>query len=260
VFARISALILIPSLLLGPPGSTVDTASSDSPEPEPVSEPEVSEPAPPTECVPACREGYLCHSGSCISACNPPCDQDQQCTADGQCVGVSSPEVATVAVIDNACGTGCPHPYVCQQGDCRITDSYLEGLEREGKSRVKGGVITMAVGGALAGVGLIVGGIALAQHNRWFNRSEELANTPNCSGTPSCFEERDAALFKSHDWDPVRWSFLTGIAPLGAIILIAGGIAFGVGKKKLARSKEFRGKPVAWMSPQGAGGGLTLEF
>jgi len=38
------------------------------------------------ECFPECRDGYLCHEGTCIEACNPPCGEGKQCTADGQCV------------------------------------------------------------------------------------------------------------------------------------------------------------------------------
>lgn len=37
-------------------------------------------------CVPQCRSGYVCYQGQCVSACNPPCAQGEQCTSDGQCV------------------------------------------------------------------------------------------------------------------------------------------------------------------------------
>lgn len=53
---------------------------------------------------------------------------------------------------------------------------------------------------------------------------------------------------------------MTGVAPTGLLLLIAGGIAYGVGKSKLARSQEFRAKPVVWMTRDGAGAGLTLNF
>jgi hypothetical protein len=165
-----------------------------------------------------------------------------------------------VAVIDNSCGDACPHPYVCQQGECRVTDSYLQGLEREGNGRVKGGVGTMAAGGAIMALGLIIGGVAIAQEKRWDQRRAELAAQPDCASTPECSTERDDAMMKSDKWGPVKWAFMTGVAPIGALVLIAGGIAYGVGKSKLARSKEFRGKPVAWIGPDGGGGGLTLDF
>lgn len=37
-------------------------------------------------CVPACREGFLCHRGRCVSACNPPCGPQEVCTVQRQCV------------------------------------------------------------------------------------------------------------------------------------------------------------------------------
>lgn len=39
-----------------------------------------------TECFPPCREGFLCHEGQCVSACNPPCAAGETCTPSGQCV------------------------------------------------------------------------------------------------------------------------------------------------------------------------------
>lgn len=43
-----------------------------------------------TECFPACREGYACVEGQCVSACNPPCAQGERCTAQAECVPGSS--------------------------------------------------------------------------------------------------------------------------------------------------------------------------
>jgi len=42
-------------------------------------------------CVPACRGGFTCLSGACVSACNPPCPANQDCVEGGRCV---SPERA----------------------------------------------------------------------------------------------------------------------------------------------------------------------
>ncbi|MFW5924995.1 MAG: hypothetical protein ACOC9O_02360 [Myxococcota bacterium] len=38
-----------------------------------------------SSCVPACRSGYVCRQGECVSACNPPCDEGERCTASGDC-------------------------------------------------------------------------------------------------------------------------------------------------------------------------------
>ncbi len=40
----------------------------------------------PTTCFPACRTGYACHLGMCVSACNPACATSEICTASGECV------------------------------------------------------------------------------------------------------------------------------------------------------------------------------
>lgn len=37
-------------------------------------------PAAPATCTPACRAGYVCSAGACVSACNPPCSSSQTCT------------------------------------------------------------------------------------------------------------------------------------------------------------------------------------
>lgn len=42
-------------------------------------------------CTPACRSGYLCNKGTCISACNPVCGDTELCTGTGQCVSKCNP-------------------------------------------------------------------------------------------------------------------------------------------------------------------------
>jgi hypothetical protein len=38
-----------------------------------------------TECVPSCRSGFTCISGTCRSACNPACGPGELCTDAGEC-------------------------------------------------------------------------------------------------------------------------------------------------------------------------------
>ena len=45
------------------------------------------------ECFPACRDGFLCHQSKCISACNPPCENGDVCTAQAMCVPRAAPAV-----------------------------------------------------------------------------------------------------------------------------------------------------------------------
>lgn len=47
--------------------------------------PEIEDHPEENVCVPSCRSGYLCHEGSCISACNPPCSESETCSSDGAC-------------------------------------------------------------------------------------------------------------------------------------------------------------------------------
>lgn len=46
---------------------------------------------PEAACEPACRAGYACVKGVCMSACNPPCAASETCTAAGQCAAKMAP-------------------------------------------------------------------------------------------------------------------------------------------------------------------------
>ncbi len=50
-----------------------------------VSVPAVAVETEATSCFPACRTGYLCHEGRCISKCNPVCPRGERCTDAGEC-------------------------------------------------------------------------------------------------------------------------------------------------------------------------------
>lgn len=52
------------------------------------------------ECVPACRSGYCCHEGQCISQCNPPCPAGSTCLPNGECAA------ATAQTAPSAAGPG----------------------------------------------------------------------------------------------------------------------------------------------------------
>lgn len=40
-------------------------------------------------CVTACRDGYVCVKGKCVSSCNPPCAKGESCMADAQCAATA---------------------------------------------------------------------------------------------------------------------------------------------------------------------------
>ncbi|MBI5068607.1 MAG: hypothetical protein HZB56_10230 [Deltaproteobacteria bacterium] len=68
-------LLAIVALLGAPPAGAAVPARS-----------KVLTAAPAPACAPPCREGFTCVQGRCLSACNPPCDARERCTADGRCL------------------------------------------------------------------------------------------------------------------------------------------------------------------------------
>ena len=48
-------------------------------------------PAAAADCVPACRAGFLCIRGQCLSACNPPCGPGEVCAEGGRCQPQTAP-------------------------------------------------------------------------------------------------------------------------------------------------------------------------
>lgn len=49
-----------------------------------------------SECRPACRSGFTCVDGTCVSECNPPCPDGQVCT-DGECLAPAAAAPSTAA-------------------------------------------------------------------------------------------------------------------------------------------------------------------
>ena len=63
---------------------------------EPLPPPPPPPPPPPVapaaaDCYPACRAGYFCSGGQCVSACNPPCAAGEVCSSTGQCLASEAP-------------------------------------------------------------------------------------------------------------------------------------------------------------------------
>jgi hypothetical protein len=57
-------------------------------------------PAPTTggtdyDCLPACRDGFVCVMKQCVSACNPGCAEGEVCTGAARCVSACNPPCAT---------------------------------------------------------------------------------------------------------------------------------------------------------------------
>lgn len=56
------------------PTTAQDTTEATSPRPS------------DNRCMPECREGFFCHEGTCVEACNPPCGPGERCTSLGECL------------------------------------------------------------------------------------------------------------------------------------------------------------------------------
>lgn len=61
------------------------------------------DPAP--ACEPACRDGFVCLEGACVSACNPVCGVGERCTADARCVPDDAPDSSVTSIDSGAAST-----------------------------------------------------------------------------------------------------------------------------------------------------------
>jgi hypothetical protein len=79
-------------------GAVAHRTSTEAPLPVPIANapaaPSDSASPQPTTCFPACRTGFLCSKGQCISRCNPVCAVTERCTAQGECVSLCNPPCA----------------------------------------------------------------------------------------------------------------------------------------------------------------------
>jgi hypothetical protein len=82
--ARYAPLVAFAVALLATrPSSAQPESETAGPEPE---ESDAKSEADPETCTPACRPGFACANGKCVSACNPPCAGSEICTAALQCI------------------------------------------------------------------------------------------------------------------------------------------------------------------------------
>jgi hypothetical protein len=71
---------LLLGLALGASAGAVQAQTEPAPPAGEAAQP--AAPAPAAACFPACREGYTCHQGTCVSLCNPPCPEGLACLQD----------------------------------------------------------------------------------------------------------------------------------------------------------------------------------
>jgi hypothetical protein len=125
---------------------------------------------------------------------------------------------------DNQCG----HPRTCIEGQCVVSAAYVDALAQEGKARMTGGKWTMVTGAVILPVGLIMFGVGF--------------------GTDD---------FRQYGAEPLELTSY-GVMAAGGIVLLAGGIAYAVGKEKLERVERYR--PTAVVGRDGFTVGLRTEF
>ena len=110
------------------------------------------------ECVPSCRDGYVCVEGQCVSACNPPCEPGQICTGSGQCVVDAPAETSGVPVA--------PSPAFTAAQDPVVQSLLSERLQLQRTThRLGGSSFMMVLGGLMMAAGLgpgILLGVSLA--------------------------------------------------------------------------------------------------
>lgn len=88
VWGFVLSLAGVASAQTTPPGSTTAFPPAGAQPAAPASSAAPAA-AAASECFPACRSGFTCHVGQCVSLCNPPCAAGESCTANGECAAVS---------------------------------------------------------------------------------------------------------------------------------------------------------------------------
>lgn len=176
--SRSSLAVCLALLALVEPGRTQVPATAGSAAPPPSGDapasstppgPEVPAPSPgaaptdptsvsPSECVPACRTGYVCVQNQCVSACNPPCVDGETCVGQGQCVTACNPAclAGQHCVSPGRCAWNTsPAPVATDSDAYPVAEEYEEKpakKPRKGKKLHDGFYLRMGVG-----VGILLG-------------------------------------------------------------------------------------------------------
>jgi hypothetical protein len=92
-------------------------------------------------CVPACRAGFACRGGTCVSPCNPPCAGGEVCTRGGLCLP-ASPPAAPAAAVQPAPGVYVvpPHAHSGHGAERELPDPGFD-IDRARRKKAAGAVV-----------------------------------------------------------------------------------------------------------------------
>jgi hypothetical protein len=188
-----------------------------------------------TTCFPKCRAGYVCHQGTCVSKCNPPCGAGLGCTESGECVEDSASKGSSLENSANPKSSS-----IEQNAAAEHTSKELsKQIARFSRIRTWGAVTLWG------GCGLFVGGIGLAAY-----KARSPADTAFDQNPP---QQNNNATNNSTRIRTVG----TVVAAIGAIVAPAGIPLIIIGRKKC---REYQGKTAGRVMLRPTAGGLALDY
>lgn len=111
---------LAPAPAAAPPAAAPEPATTEAASAVPAATDAAAAASPEAACFPACRTGYLCSAGQCISACNPACGAGERCTATAECVTDLPPPPPPAYL-----GTSRPPPPPPRGGGVHTHDGFM---------------------------------------------------------------------------------------------------------------------------------------
>lgn len=96
-----------------------------------------STPGTPATCTPACRDGFTCVAGACVSACNPACSASEVCTVTSgiaTCIATAPTDAGTDVTLADTSTTD-----VTQPSDVELPDATTDVAPSTDVAPVDGG-------------------------------------------------------------------------------------------------------------------------
>jgi hypothetical protein len=166
----------------------------------------------------------------------------------------ATPVAATTSAGGCTGDTQCSYPRKCVEGICKAPEQYLVALKAESEQRLNAGKWTMVAGAGVAAVGLVIMAVGFG-HAAVLRKERDSRNCGFSTDQTGCNELRD----KISDYEFAGWLSLYAVIPAAAIVVMAGGITYAVGKNKQRRWEQNRHVQMTpWFGPREVG--MTLRF